>query len=98
MGCEQCDSFSRIIIDLKYSERISISLERDRKQKKIDKENFNNVWSIGSIEQKLSCYGCVKLRVLASRKMLKGRSKMNKPDLIKNLVPMISVGDLPIKC
>ena len=67
--------------------------ERELVEDQRRKKEFWGKWN----NDPLSCYGLKKLRMLASKKKLLGRSRMLKEELIVNLKPIIIKGDLPIR-
>jgi len=77
-----------------------VDLEREKeKELQIKKEQykFSNKWKSSTASDKLSFYGTKKLMKLARKKELKGRSKMNKEELILSLKPLVDDLDFPIK-
>ena len=61
----------------------------ENQRKKVE---FSKKWFVDP----LSCYGVKKLRVLADRKKLSGRSRFDREELIEKLRPLLIKGDLPI--
>ena len=61
------------------------------------KIKFNNKWDKSTPNDKLLTYGIEKLRILAKQKNIKGRSKMNKQELINSLTNNVLDSDFPIK-
>ena len=61
------------------------------------KKEFNNKWKKSTPSEKLRFYGLKKLYRLAKKKKIKGRSKMNKNELINNLKDIVIHEDFPIR-
>lgn len=60
------------------------------------KQAFNAGWQTKTLEQKLSCYGVVKLKVLATRKNVNVEN-LRKVDIVSKMLPFVEEKDLPIK-
>ncbi len=64
--------------------------------KSIKNREFSDKWKTMSVVDKLNVHGIEKLRILARKKAIKGRSKLNKNDLIEALIPITTHSDFPI--
>jgi len=58
---------------------------------------FKIEWKTLTPEQKLIKYGVIKLRILAKKKKLEGYSTWKKSELVKNLKPLVTHKDFPIR-
>lgn len=101
--CCKCTSCSKEILkkymnnniceDCFYKNR---KLEEEKKKLE-EKNKFYEKWKNSTASEKLLFYGTNKLKKLASKKNIKGRSKMNKDELIAFLNPLVNNSDFPIK-
>lgn len=69
----------------------------NRTDDKRKSDDFSQKWNNGSIEDKLQCYGKVKLMYLAKQKNLKGYSRYGKDQLVNVLIPVTTNDDFPIR-
>ena len=95
--CENCEKkqeeIKRQQIILENKKKVDIKRQQIIKEK----QQFRHKWKNSSPIKKLEFYGKEKLLKLAIIKNIKGRSNMDKKELIKNLAPIVSHNDFPIK-
>jgi hypothetical protein len=70
--------------------------ERKRKAK-VDLGELSNIWTNGTIEDKLNTYGIANLKKLARKKDITGYETMEKADLVSILKDITILKDLPIR-
>lgn len=78
-----------------YCEHLEYFHEQEKERER--KRWFKEIWTRGTVKEKLSTYSIQKLKILASQKNVRGRSKMDRESLLNVLSRITTDKDLPIR-